>query len=216
MNSRDAILHRIRSALAGQPAVELPPVPEVWPRQNPDWAAMASRFQEELEAVHGQVLRVGNIEEAGRQLAELCSSQGWQPVAVLDRPVCRQLAEALGPDRIVWPRPEWTPTSMAELPVSLLEAEWLLADTGSCVLTCRTAQERLLVYLPPACVIVSPVDRLREHLPAAWPEIAATLADPDARGETVMITGPSRTADIEKILILGVHGPKRLLVVLIG
>jgi len=216
MNSRDAILHRIRAALAGQPAVEPPSVPEVWPRQNLAPAALVARFTEELEAVHGEVLRAGTIDEAGQRLAELSGREGWHPVAAMDRPLCRQLAQALGPDRVIWPQPEWTPTSMAELPLALLQADWLLADTGSCVVTCRTAQQRLLCYLPPACVIVATVDRLREHLPAAWPEIMPTLSDPAARGETVIITGPSRTADIEKILILGVHGPKRVVVALVG
>ena len=42
------------------------------------------------------------------------------------------------------------------------------------------------------------------------------LRSEDSRGEIVLITGPSRTADIEKILILGVHGPKRLVVLLVG
>ena len=41
------------------------------------------------------------------------------------------------------------------------------------------------------------------------------VADPALRGEFVIVTGPSRTADIEKILILGVHGPKRLVVMLV-
>ena len=57
---------------------------------------------------------------------------------------------------------------------------------------------------------------MAEHLPAAWATIAAACADPAARGEFVIVTGPSRTADIEKILILGVHGPKRLVVLLVG
>lgn len=216
MNSRDAILHRIRAALAGQPTVEPPPVPQVWPLQDVSLPAMVARFTEELEAVHGEVLRVETVAEAGQRLAELSHREGWRPVAAMDRPLCRPLAETLGPVHVVWPQPQDTPTSMAELPLSLLQADWLLADTGSCVITCRTAQERLLCYLPPACVIVATADRLRQHLPAAWPEISATLSDPSAQGETVIITGPSRTADIEKILILGVHGPKRLLVLLVG
>lgn len=216
MNSREAILRRVRDALAGHRAMDPPPVPEVWPRQHPDVAAMAARFAEELQAVHGEVLRAATLDEAGQRLAERSARQGWQSIGALDRPLCRQLAQALGPERVAWPEPHWTPTSMAELHLGLLEADWLLADTGSCVLTCRTAQERLLCYLPPACVIVAPVDRLREHLPAAWPEITPRFNAPDASGETLIITGPSRTADIEKILILGVHGPKRLVVLLVG
>jgi L-lactate dehydrogenase complex protein LldG len=46
--------------------------------------------------------------------------------------------------------------------------------------------------------------------------LAPRVAEPDRRGEFVIVTGPSRTADIEKILILGVHGPKRLIVLLVG
>jgi L-lactate dehydrogenase complex protein LldG len=104
---------------------------------------------------------------------------------------------------------------MADLSAAVVEADFLLADTGTCMVACATPHERLLCYLPPACVVVARADRLREHMPAAWDEIARRTADPGLRGEFVFITGPSRTADIEKILILGVHGPKRLAVLLV-
>ena len=73
-----------------------------------------------------------------------------------------------------------------------------------------------MCYLPPACVVVARLDQLAEHLPAAWGPIAQGCLSKDSRGEIVLITGPSRTADIEKILILGVHGPKRLVVLVVG
>ena len=47
-------------------------------------------------------------------------------------------------------------------------------------------------------------------------EVAAACRPQESRGEIVLITGPSRTADIEKKLILGVHGPKRLVVMIVG
>jgi L-lactate dehydrogenase complex protein LldG len=63
---------------------------------------------------------------------------------------------------------------------------------------------------------VGKVEQLVEHLPAAWDTIGPRCGDLSLRGEFVIVTGPSRTADIEKILILGVHGPKRLIVLLVG
>jgi hypothetical protein len=105
---------------------------------------------------------------------------------------------------------------LARLPASLIAADTLLADTGTCMIACATPRERLLCYLPPVCIIVATTAQLAEHMPAAWDAIATRTADPELRGEFVFITGPSRTADIEKILILGVHGPKRLIVLLVG
>jgi L-lactate dehydrogenase complex protein LldG len=128
----------------------------------------------------------------------------------------RQLCAGLPPERIGWAAPDWSPAHIADLPAGLVAADLLLADTGTCMVACRTPHERLMCYLPPVSIVVANVDRLFEHLPAAWEEIARRAADPGLRGEFVFITGPSRTSDIEKILILGVHGPKRLVVLLVG
>jgi L-lactate dehydrogenase complex protein LldG len=215
MSSRDVILGRIRSGLSGTASPELPPTHPVWPCEHPSPAQMADRFAAELQAVHGEVIRAAGAEDARAKLAELVRKENWTRLGVMDRPGCRDLVAPLA-DRVAWPQDDWTPTTMADLSASILEPDCLLADTGSSMIACATAQERLLCYLPPACVILAPVARLVEHLPAAWGSVARRAADPQTRGEFVFITGPSRTADIEKILILGVHGPKRLIVLLVG
>ena len=242
MSSRDAILGRIRNALVHEPPRERPPVPQVWPRENPGADAMAGRFAQELAEVYGESFRVASMDDARRKLAELAEASGWTSIGAVDRPLCRELLAGLAPHRVVWAgqgekgdsphlpeRPEGcraqmgtvpffpqTPQNMAELSLGVVEADYLLADTGSAMIACGTPQERLLCYLPPACVVIATVERLAEHLPAAWGEIARRAAAPELRGEFVFVTGPSRTADIEKVLILGVHGPKRLVVLVVG
>ena len=215
MNSRDVILQRIRTETAKVAPVERPPVPEVWPDTNPSTEAMVERFTSELAAVQGEVIRCGTIDEARAKLAELLDDSQWESIGAADRPECRWLAADLSPEKIHWARDGWEPQRMGELSVGLVAAERLLADTGTCLVANHTAEERLLCYLPPACLIIARTDQLVEHMPAAWEQIARETAEPERRGEFVIITGPSRTADIEKILILGVHGPKRLVVVLV-
>ncbi len=215
MSSRDAILGRIRNALAHEPPRELPPVPQVWPRENPGAEAMAGRFAQELAEVHGEAFRLASMDDARRKLAELAEASGWSSIGAVDRPLCRGLLSEIAPDRIVWAGSQGTPQNMAELSLGVVQADYLVADTGSAMIACGTPQERLLCYLPPACVVIAGVDRLAENLPAVWDDVAQRAADPALRGEFVFITGPSRTADIEKILILGVHGPKRLVVLLV-
>ena len=215
MNSRDAVLGRIRTLLSSEPVQPLPPVPEVWPDTQPSLERMAEQFAESLAAVQGETIRCGTMEDARRKLAELAAENNWSSIGSLDRPLCHRVAAGLAPGQVLVESPQWDPKQMAPLDAGLLEADCLLADTGSAMIACGRPEQRVLVYLPPACVIVATCDRLREHLPSAWREIAPRAADPALRGEFVFVTGPSRTADIEKILIIGVHGPKRLFVLLV-
>jgi len=215
MSSRDAILHRIRSRLSGTPAVAPPPVPEVWPRQTSDPCVLAERFVEELKAVFGETIRCRSMAEAQQQLARLIETAPWPTIGAVDSPEARELTAALPPDRLSWVDAQWKPEGIAQLPAGLVAAEVLLADTGTCMIACGTTHQRLMCYLPPACVVIARTAQLAEHLPAAWAEVGRRCRDPQLRGEFVLVTGPSRTADIEKILILGVHGPKRLVVLLV-
>ena len=130
-----------------------------------------------------------------------------------------------------------SPQEVATFDASIIGAEYLLADTGSAVVASANVFDRMLCYLPPVCCVLATKRMLREHLPSAWPEICrrmkgeptpegalhpATCPDADPNvpihqlGEFLIVTGPSRTADIEKILVMGVHGPKRLIVFVVG
>ncbi|MBN2291534.1 MAG: LUD domain-containing protein [Pirellulales bacterium] len=226
MNSRDTVLSRIRNALSDRPNVELPPPPEIWPDTAPDTDSMTKRFADEIAVIEGEFFRCGSTGEAQEQLRTIMQDVGCKAIAAVDRPLARELTSALGAETVAWAptdidmpqgNPEgWDPPTMEKIELGLVSADYLLADTGSCVVECRNPQERMMCYLPPNCVVVAKTENFREHMPAAWKEIAQRTADPDRRGEFVVITGPSRTADIEKILILGVHGPKRLFVLVVG
>jgi len=221
MNSRDIILQRIRSGLANAAAAGFgdlrePPVPEVWPRECPPTDALVAQFSGELKLLSGEPVDCATMEEARRQLAQLMETGGWPRLGCLDRPLTRELTAQIAAERIDWASADWTAARIEQLPASLITAKALLADTGSCVVHCATAVERLMCYLPPVCVIAARADQLAEHLPAAWEPIANACQASDSRGEVVIVTGPSRTADIEKKLILGVHGPKRLIVVMVA
>lgn len=215
MPSRDVVLGRIRQHLAGEPPLECPPAPEVWPVESPTTDQMAKRFAAELEAVSGESHHLASMDEARAILADAIAELGAKKVGCMDRLSVRELTVGLSGVELVWDQEQGDPKALADLDAAVVEADLLLADTGSAMIACRTAYERLLCYLPPACIVVGRAGGLFPHMPAAWDEIAQRTADRAQRGEFVFVTGPSRTADIEKILILGVHGPKRLVVLLV-
>ncbi len=215
MSSRDTILARIRSALSGDtPPAEPPAVPEVWPRENPDIETMANRFAAAIALVQGECIECKSAEAVQSVLAELMEENVWTTLGAADNHQLRAVLAGFPDSRVSWLDDSWDAANMESLPAALVSADCLIADTGSCLIRCDTKPQRLLCYLPPACIVVGSRRRLAEHLPAAWEDVAVAAAEPPRRGEFVIITGPSRTADIEKILILGVHGPKRLIVLM--
>ena len=216
MSSREAILSRIKAALADDPPREEPPVPELWPRTNPSTEDLVKRFVEEIEAVTGEVIRCQSMDDARAMLAKLLEELNCYQLGCTDNPLCRELTTGMDAAQLELGQCDPTSQELAKLPAGLVGADTLLADTGTCMVACATPHERMMCYLPPVCIVIAKTDQLVEHMPQAWGTIGPRVADPELRGEFVFITGPSRTADIEKILILGVHGPKRLIVLLVG
>jgi L-lactate dehydrogenase complex protein LldG len=95
--------------------------------------------------------------------------------------------------------------------VGITECDALIAQTGSVVLSSRRAGGRALSILPPHHVVLARRDQLVPDLPAAFELLKAEYGE-NLPSMISFITGPSRTGDIERTLVLGAHGPKKLTV----
>jgi L-lactate dehydrogenase complex protein LldG len=98
----------------------------------------------------------------------------------------------------------------ADALIGISEADWALADTGSLVADQTAVAQRMASTLPSIHVALIGTDRILPDKPAVFSRI-----DPRASRYIAFITGPSRTADIERVLTIGVHGPKRLVIAFI-
>lgn len=192
MSARDRILGRVREALSERTAVEHPGSFEGWRPAAP--ALPVDGLVHLLEAAGGEIVRQPNVDAAAAWLASFCADFGSSAVG-------ETVPEPLRP-----PLPAGAPDT-APLGVSL--ARGAVAETGSLIMDARDGR-RAQLLVPTHVVFVRTRDvyvTLREALI----ELADDL--PSAIG---FHSGPSKSADIGQILVKGVHGPGRLVAVLIG
>ena len=93
--------------------------------------------------------------------------------------------------------------------VGITACDALIAQTGSVLVTSHSAGGRALSVLPPHHIVLARRDQLLQDLPAAYELLRAKYSN-NWPSFISLITCPSRTGDIERILVLGAHGPKRL------
>lgn len=98
----------------------------------------------------------------------------------------------------------------AEAKFGISQLEWALADTGTLVQDASSIETRLVSSLSSIHIALVPTSGLLPDLPTLL-----TKVDPGKAAYIAMITGPSRTADIERVLTIGVHGPERLIIVFV-
>jgi L-lactate dehydrogenase complex protein LldG len=96
--------------------------------------------------------------------------------------------------------------------IGITSADYALAETGTLVMLSSIQEARLISLLPPVHVAVVP----RSLIVANLDELLSLLPKPaEQTSSMVLITGPSRTADIEQILVRGVHGPGEIYAVIV-
>lgn len=92
-------------------------------------------------------------------------------------------------------------------------ADFGIAETGTLVINSTNEDLRLATMISDVHLAILPLSRIRNDATALAADLQSTLADP--ANYTAFITGPSRTADIERVLAIGVHGPLELHILLL-
>ncbi len=212
-DARERILDAIRAALGpgARPSEPHPLAFESAPASAPE---RLESFRAELQLLGGEASVVSDTSACARWIETYLRGIGVRSVAVQSSPLALEVANVLHGLQIE-PAAGRTADELERIDCGLLEAQALLADTGSVVLVLSTYADRLLPYLPRTCVVVASVARLHGTLCAEALGAIDGAAAVQQGGEAVIVTGPSRTADIEKTLVFGAHGPANLAVVIL-
>ena len=210
-SSRDHVLHKVRTALGRSAgAIPAPPpdprlqVPEV------DAESRISMFLHAIEALAGRTLRAHSAGDARLYAEELIA--GRQAVAS-NSPILRESGiAALAGVQTGFADEASLRQACADAHVGITSADYALADTGTIVLLSSASEARMISLLPLVHLAVVPAS----HILTGLDELLRILPDPgEQTSSMVLITGPSRTADIELTLVRGVHGPGEIHVVVV-
>lgn len=205
---RAAILARIQSALRNAaPAIPVSPeVGEIFePVTNP-----LERFEVEAKANLMECSVTENTQATAQQLAQTLDSLPPGEIFVEDHPTLRRLIELSKTSRAVRWSSEGAPREASQATITRVEA--LVAQTGS-LLVSAACGGRGASVVAPCHIAVAETSQLVADLTTALRNATAT-GILNNNSFACMISGSSRTADIEKILVQGAHGPRRLAVIL--
>jgi L-lactate dehydrogenase complex protein LldG len=175
---------------------------------------MYAQFKSNAESVSAEVFRFPTREAAldfimdVMKQEQVCDSPGYY-AAVADCPFFKNVDKDLL-QQIHGFSFDISRERAANARIGISQVDWALADTGTLVQDATSIDKRLVSTLPEIHIALLPSNGL-------LPDMAALLEklSPQQMNYIAMITGPSRTADIERVLTIGVHGPKRLIIVVI-
>ncbi len=221
-SNRDAVLGALRARLGGRDgdggaqavstridARVRGPIPA---RGAGDHEAQVALFVEMAREVAAEVIRVPSSEAVPKAVADYLKSENLPA----------EIRLAPDPDLGALPWDSQPLISRSEGParpadpVSLTGAFAGIAETGTLMLTSGAERPTTLNFLPETHMVVLKARDIAGCYEDAWDRLRAAQ-DGRALPRTVnLITGPSRTADIEQTIQLGAHGPRRLCILLVG
>lgn len=216
MSARERILQRLREQA---PVAEPLPEPDYSPLVRPTWdqSERILRFEQAICAVHGEVVRCSE-QDWVEALARVSARLGVRNLLVASgHPLGRTLrdsGQAGLPELMAYDQPieQWQERLFNDVDASLTSTLGGIAETGSLILWPTPQEPRLMSLVPPVHIALLRAAELHTTFHEALQEMSWQQGMPT---NALLISGPSKTADIEQTLAYGVHGPKSLIVLLV-
>jgi L-lactate dehydrogenase complex protein LldG len=227
MSEKESILGRIREALRAKAPVpgfhdgdresHLPSESETLEKisqwlplvgnQVDDWIELFAKNSDELKTSFHLLENRGELSD---RMAELASSEGWARIAWHTTTLTEEALRSIDLPKLSTDE-SFDINELEHCDAGITGCDALIAQTGSIAVSSHSAGGRALSVVPPHHVVIATRDQfvpdltaafavLREHYSGGFPSFMS------------FVTGPSRTGDIERILVLGAHGPKKLTV----
>jgi L-lactate dehydrogenase complex protein LldG len=212
------VLAAVRSGLERQapPSADHRPVSQGLPAAPAiRRAELVSQFASELERVNGHFMGaiapdevaakiIGRINETGARSVAVGGAVVLDLAAIL-RPLERSGIELVRCGKTSDKERRSLRERLASCDLGVAEADYAIASTGTLVVVATPDRPGALTLLPPVNILLLDAARILPDLAAV---VSALGPETITQHRVVFITGPSRTADIEKMIVLGVHGPK--------
>ncbi|ADE11061.1 LutC/YkgG family protein [Sideroxydans lithotrophicus] len=215
MSARNNILGRLRRA-----TTTAPPLPDVggWyasHQRNEDIAQRIARLRTALESAHAEV-HVTTSSDWPELLLQIAAAKKMRTLLIGDGTAHGKVLQARSPANLQLvcydtPIESWRDRLFDGIDASLTLARSAIAETGTLVLWPDAAEPRLMSLVPPLHFVLLDATAIHADFHAAitaegWKDSLPTNA--------LLISGPSKTADIQQTLAYGAHGPRELVVLL--
>jgi L-lactate dehydrogenase complex protein LldG len=226
-SAREAILKSIRSQLAASaphdarellshPHVEKELTPVVESNGDLNSMSLAEVFKASLEAVDGHCTIVSGDDEVVAEMTRIISALQktelrGKCLAISDNPEIERLVQMMDldvDDLAVVPDKQ----ELFNFDVGISTVQAAIAETGTLVLDATRERHRLVSLVPPVHIALVKAANIRQTLGETLNYLRNV--DGEVSRAITFITGPSRTADIELTLAIGVHGPQELYVII--
>ncbi|MBV4357112.1 LutC/YkgG family protein [Pinibacter aurantiacus] len=198
--SKENILKKIRKALSSST-----PIPFLQSEGNssvfqPSRQELEVQFAEEFTNLKGKFVYCMNKEELAHQLSQLATSNQWEKLFCNETALRNNFSGTLG---------QWYTDDLKNCDASITSCECLVARTGTIVMSAGQESGRTVSVYAPIHICIAYTKQL------VYDVKDGLLFMKDKYGNNLpslitFATGPSRTADIEKTLVVGVHGPKEV------